>query len=97
MSLLCESILGILQMIISINMNPKPKKLLDKVLGKIRLKQYSNKTEQLAFSTGCKSMRPLSTLPPGSLQAIQYPEMNADYIFVLISPLYFKVYTGREN
>ena len=33
-------------MIVSINLNPKPKKLLDRVHETIRLKQYSNKTEQ---------------------------------------------------
>ena len=33
-------------MIISINMNPKPKKLLDRVSETIRLKKYSDKTEQ---------------------------------------------------
>ena len=33
-------------MIISINMNPKPKKLLDRVRETIRLKKYSDKTEQ---------------------------------------------------
>jgi len=36
--------------IISINMDPKPNKLLDRVHGTMRLKQYSNKTEQATLN-----------------------------------------------
>ena len=38
-------IINYAKLIVSVEMNPKPKKLLDRVRDTIRLKQYSNKTE----------------------------------------------------